>query len=136
MIESPRDRLPILDESALTAEQREVYDRIASGPRGAVQGPLRVWLQSPEMADRAQALGQYARYDSALPAVLSELAILVAARIWSARMEWAHHAPLARAAGLSPSTIEAIAGPDGPSLTTPTRPRCWPMPWNSTATAT
>lgn len=93
MIESPRDRLPILDESALTAEQREVYDRIASGPRGAVQGPLRVWLQSPEMADRAQALGQYARYDSALPAVLSELAILVAARIWSARMEWAHHAP-------------------------------------------
>ena len=41
----------------IAPEQRRVHDKIVSGPRGAVQGPLRVWLQSAEMADRAQALG-------------------------------------------------------------------------------
>ena len=85
-------RLPELDEAALTAHQQKVFDDIASGPRGNVYGPLRVWLQSPGLAETAQALGQYARYDSALPEHLSELAILVTARYWSSGFEWSHHA--------------------------------------------
>ncbi|MFZ3581805.1 carboxymuconolactone decarboxylase family protein [Loktanella sp. DJP18] len=102
-------RLPVLDEAALTAPQQRVFDAIASGPRGTVVGPLRVWLQSPGLAETAQALGQYARYDSVLPEHLSELAILVTARFWSSGFEWAHHAPIASAAGIAPAAISAIA---------------------------
>ncbi len=104
----PSGRLPVLDESRMTAEQRRVFDLIASGPRAEVVGPLRVWLSSPAMAERAQALGQYARYDSVLPRHLSELAILVTARIWSSGFEWSHHAPIAQGAGVPAEAIGAV----------------------------
>jgi 4-carboxymuconolactone decarboxylase len=103
-----KSRHPQLDEAALTPDQRAVFDAIASGPRGTVVGPLRVWLQSPGLAARAQALGQYARFDSLLPPELSELAILVTARVWSSGFEWAHHAPIAIAAGIPAEVVEAI----------------------------
>lgn len=102
-------RHPFLDETALTPAQQEVFDAIASGPRGIVEGPLRVWVQSPGLAAKAQALGQYARYDSVLPHHLSELAILVTGRYWSSGFEWAVHAPIALAAGVPESAIESIA---------------------------
>mgnify|MGYP002628279317 CR=1 FL=1 len=101
-------RLPQLDEAALSKMQRQVFDAIASGPRGTVVGPLRVWLQSPGLAERAQALGQYARYDSLLPTHLSELAILVTARVWSSGFEWTHHAPIALSAGVPVQAVTAI----------------------------
>ena len=101
-------RHPDLDENALTPEQKTVYDAIASGPRGTVVGPLRVWVQSPGLAATAQALGQYARYDSVLPHHLSELAILVTARYWSSGFEWTHHAPIAQTAGVPELAIKAI----------------------------
>jgi len=102
-------RFPDLDETALTPEQAAVRDAIRSGPRGEIAGPLRVWLTSPGLARTAQALGRYARYDSSLPKHLSELAILVTGRVWSAGFEWAHHAPIAREAGVPGAAIEAIA---------------------------
>ena len=102
-------RLPELDESALSTDQQKIFDAIASGPRGTVAGPLRVWLQSPELAACAQKLGQYARYDSVLSENLSELAILVTARYWSSGFEWAHHAPIALQAGVPKMAVEAIA---------------------------
>ena len=102
-------RHPKLDESALSADQQVVHEEIVSGPRGAVVGPLRVWLQSPGLAKQAQALGQYARYDSVLPQVLSELAILVTARYWSSGFEWAHHVPIALDAGLPSDAVDAIS---------------------------
>lgn len=110
------ERYPELDEDGLGSRQREVFERIAAGPRGAVAGPLRVWLHSPELADRAQALGQFARYGSSLPAELSELAILVTARIWSSGFEWSHHAPIALRVGLPPEVVEAIGRAEVPAL--------------------
>jgi len=76
------------DRERVSERQREVYEAIRSGPRGQVRGPLAVWLRRPELADRAQALGHYCRYDTLLPPRLSELAILTVARIWgsTARM--------------------------------------------------
>lgn len=114
-------RFPDIEEDKLTPSQREVYDRIVSGPRGQVVGPLRVWLNSPDLADRAQALGQFARYDSALPPILSELAILVTARIWSSGFEWTHHAPIAAKAGLPAQVIDAIGQGRRPDLDDPTQ---------------
>lgn len=102
-------RLPDAEAGPLTDRQREVIERIRSGPRGAVQGPLRVWVHSPELADRAQALGAFVRFDSSLTPIQSELAILVTARFWSSGFEWAHHAPIAAREGLPDPVIEAIA---------------------------
>ena len=57
-------RLPDLDPSTLTPDQRRVYEAILAGPRGVIHGPFQAWLASPDLADRAQKLGQYARFDS------------------------------------------------------------------------
>lgn len=101
-------RLETPDTKTLSTEQQEVYDEIAAGPRGGVHGPLGVWLWRPALADRAQALGRYCRYDSSLPARLSELAILSTARHWSAEFEWLHHKQPALDAGLDPQIVESI----------------------------
>ncbi|MBM1277773.1 carboxymuconolactone decarboxylase family protein [Ponticoccus sp. SC6-36] len=108
--------MPDAEAGPLTDRQREVIDRIRNGPRGAVQGPLRVWVHSPELADRAQALGAFVRFDSSLTPIQSELAILVTARIWSSGFEWAHHAPIAAREGLPDAVIDAIAQGRQPSF--------------------
>ncbi len=109
-------RYPGPAPDALTPAQAEQAAVIAAGPRGEVVGPLRVWLTHPALAASAQRLGQYARYDSSLPPVLSELAILVTARIWSSGFEWAQHAPIAAAAGHGATVIAAIAAGRVPDL--------------------
>ncbi|MBO0683434.1 MAG: carboxymuconolactone decarboxylase family protein [Candidatus Dormibacteraeota bacterium] len=109
-------RLPNLLPEALDPEQRRVYDAIAAGPRGAVQGPLRVWLHSAAFADRAQALGEFCRFGTSLPRRLSELAILVAGGSWQAGFEWAAHAPAAVEAGIDPRAVEAIRTGRTPEL--------------------
>ena len=101
-------RIAPLDPATLTDDQRPVYDAIVAGPRGRVEGPLRVWLESPALADRAQALGAFCRYDSSLPPRLSELAIIVTGAFWRAGFEFFIHAPLAEKAGIPAVAIEAI----------------------------
>ncbi len=94
-----------------------MYDAIASGPRKGVRGPLAVWLHRPQLANHAQALGRYCRYDSSLPPRLSELAILLLGRHWLAEYEWAAHKPFALEAGISPQVIEAIRDGRQPDFT-------------------
>ena len=112
-------RMPTVEESTLSPAQRRVWDEIVNGPRGEVAGPLKVWLQSAELADRAQALGAFARYGTSLPPHLSELAILITARLWSAEFEWNQHAPIALAAGIPPEVIDAIGQAEVPVLSDP-----------------
>ncbi len=88
--------------------QKEIHNTIANGPRGQVRGPLALWLHRPELAAKAQDLGRYCRYESSLAPLLSELAILVTARHWSAEFEWQAHKPFALQAGVSLDIIEAI----------------------------
>jgi 4-carboxymuconolactone decarboxylase len=109
-------RPPELHEAELTPEQRIVFEKIRSGPRGLVQGPLRVWIQSPQLAERAQALGAYCRYGTRLPGRLSELAILTVGAHWRSGFEWHVHAPIALAAGLSSDAVEAIRTGAAPSF--------------------
>ncbi len=101
-------RPPVLDETNLTAEQRVIFDIIRSGPRGVVEGPLRVWLQSPALADPAQRLGAFCRYGTRLEPRLSELAIITVGAYWQAGFEWYVHATIAARAGISGDVIEAI----------------------------
>ncbi len=113
----PRIHPPV--PSQLDAAQRKVYDDIVAGPRGEVVGPLGVWLRRPELADRAQRLGAYARYGTSLPPVLSELAILVVARTWGSEFEWLVHKPIALAAGVPADAVEAIRSGRTPLLEDP-----------------
>jgi len=109
-------RFPDIDFATLDEEQERVYRAIVSGPRGRVEGPLRVWLASPGFAERAQALGAFCRFHSSLPPRLSELAILVVGAYWRAGFEWFAHAPIALAAGLDPAAVEAIRRGEDPAL--------------------
>jgi 4-carboxymuconolactone decarboxylase len=103
-----------IDENSLTPEQKRVHDEILSGPRGIVEGPLRVWLMNPGLADRAQALGAYCRYGTALRPELSEMAIIMVGAHWRAGFEWAVHAPIAAKAGVPADVIEAIRRGEAP----------------------
>ena len=109
-------RLPDLDPAKLDPEQKRIHDEIVSGPRGKVEGPLRVWLTSPGLADRAQALGAFCRYGTSLEARLSELAILVTGAYWRAGFEWHVHAPIAIEAGLDKAAVAAIKAGGAPAL--------------------
>ena len=104
------DRLPPIADAALTEAQRRVRDALVRGRRGALFGPFVAMLRSPELTDRAQRLGEYLRYDSAIPARLRELAILVTARHFRQAYEWHVHAPEALASGLSSSLLAELGG--------------------------
>jgi 4-carboxymuconolactone decarboxylase len=101
-------RLSPPDFEQLSVAQRNVYEAIVSGPRGRVRGPLAIWLHRPELANRAQALGQYCRYGSSLEQRLSELAILTMGALWKAEFEWWVHYPIALKAGVSEAVADAI----------------------------
>jgi 4-carboxymuconolactone decarboxylase len=101
-------RVPLLEPAQMSPEQKRIHDVIASGPRGQVRGPLAVWLHRPAMAERAQALGQYCRYETSLPTRLSEWAILIMARHWRSEYEWWAHKPLAIKAGVTEQMIDAL----------------------------
>ena len=110
-------RLAPLDLNNLTAEQSEVATAIMAGPRGGLRGPFEAWLRSPLLADRAQKLGEYCRFNSSLPKDLSELAIILAGKHWKSQYEFWAHARLAREAGLSAEVIEAVRLGDAPPFT-------------------
>ncbi|MBT8098195.1 MAG: carboxymuconolactone decarboxylase family protein [Gammaproteobacteria bacterium] len=96
------------DAGTLSDRQRAVYEKIVAGKRGQLAGPFRVALYSPELADRWQALGEFLRYDSSLPPMLSELAIIMTGRYWNAQVEWLIHASVAAEVGIARDVIEAI----------------------------
>ena len=102
-------RIEMLKPESMSPAQRHVYDSAVAGRRGYFPAPVNVWLRSPELADRAQKLGEFARYQTSLPPRLSELAILMTARFWTAHYEWWAHKPCAMEAGLSAALIQDIA---------------------------
>jgi 4-carboxymuconolactone decarboxylase len=108
-------RLPALNMDELSERQRELAARIA-GKRGQVRGPFLVWLQSPELCDRVEALGAFVRYDCSLSEKLREFSILITARFWDAQHSWNAHIDKAVAAGMSIDTLSAIASHQAPQF--------------------
>ncbi|MES2414756.1 MAG: carboxymuconolactone decarboxylase family protein [Pseudomonadota bacterium] len=109
-------RVPDLAPTEQTPEQAKIFNEIA-GPRGGVvRGPFAIWLRNPEVADKANQLGNALRVNGKLDKRLFELAILVVARAWTAQYEWFAHAEAALAAGLEASTIEALQQGREPAL--------------------
>ncbi|CAB3756923.1 carboxymuconolactone decarboxylase family protein [Paraburkholderia humisilvae] len=101
-------RLPEFQTATATDEQKTILNEILSGPRGNLNGPFLGWIFSPQLAQHAQRLGAFCRYQTGLPLRLSELAILVTAARWRAQAEWHIHYPIAMQAGLPADIAEAI----------------------------
>ncbi|WP_316179054.1 MULTISPECIES: carboxymuconolactone decarboxylase family protein [unclassified Bradyrhizobium] len=112
-------RLKLLSPGEMSADQRQTYDESIASKRGAPPPPMMAWLNSPEMARHATRLGAFLRYDTVFPADLSEIAILVTARHWTAHYEWYAHKRLALAGGLDVKIIEAIRDRRTPEFSDP-----------------
>jgi 4-carboxymuconolactone decarboxylase len=101
----------VLDEGALTAEQRALLGSIRSGPRGGsvnIRGPFAVFMHAPAFGELAQKLGGHCRFNTSVDPRLSEFAILCTAKLWRAQYEWYAHVPQAERAGVKPATIRDI----------------------------
>lgn len=119
---SNEDRLPPIPPEQLTAAQREAVAELVSGPRGQLRGPFIPMLRSPEFLRRAQKLGEYLRFDNALPTRVKEFIILVIAARFKQAYEWHVHCPLAIKAGVPAETARALAAGEEPAaLTHPER---------------
>jgi 4-carboxymuconolactone decarboxylase len=111
-------RFPPLTADQLTAEQKAWADSITAPPRNGnfANPPYRAYIRAPELAKRVIPLSDYLRWHTSLPPRLSELAILIAARHWTAQYEWYAHYPLAIKGGLDPRIVADVAAgnrPDG-----------------------
>jgi len=103
-----RMRVPRLAVEQMTPRQQEVHDKII-GRRGQANGPYPVWLHSPELCERAEALSAYLRFECSLPLKLREFSILITARFWDAQYPWIAHAEKAVAEGIDRSIVDALA---------------------------
>ncbi len=107
-MKAPVDRLPPLPQAQWDEAQAIAAQEVINGPRQGLIAPFVPLLRSPELMTHAQRMGEYLRYRSALTLRLSELVILINARLWHQPVEWAIHAPIAQQAGLALAIIEAI----------------------------
>ncbi len=97
----------------LTDEQKAFVRSVLGGPRRGIDGSLGVMISSPTFADLMQKTIAYARFAgrtgySSVPPRLSELAIIMGARAWTAQYAWYVHRRAAVSAGLHPGVVEAI----------------------------
>jgi 4-carboxymuconolactone decarboxylase len=106
--EETRMRLKLLSPGEMTPEQKQTYDEAIAGKRGSAPAPMMAWLNSPQVARHATRLGEELRFNTMFPAKLSEIAILVTARHFTAHYEWWAHKRLALKGGMDPKIIEAI----------------------------
>lgn len=113
----PRISFPSPDIMSL--EQRHVYDKVVSGPRGKIEGPLRAALHNAELADRWQALGVLLRYNTTLSPRLSEIAILVTGRACQSPFEWYAHRRESEKIGIEQDVLEALLAQTEPPFRSP-----------------
>ena len=104
-------RFPPLKPEELTPAQKAWAEELAAPPRNGkiTNPPFRAYIRSPDLAPKLTALAEYLRWHTSLPPRLSELAILITARQWTAQYEWYAHYPHAIEGGLDPKVAAAIA---------------------------
>jgi len=109
---------------AMTADQKAFVKSVLSGPRGDISGSLGVMMVSPVFADLAQKTIAYSRFAgrdgySVVPPKLTELAIIMGARAWTAHYAWYVHRRAAERAGLPEDVITAVRDGRRPAAMTP-----------------
>ena len=109
MTVAAQDRLPPIPAEKMTPEQRKAAEEFRAARNADVSGPFMPLLRSPEVMNRARAMGDYLRFKSVFPPRLSEFAILITARQWTQNYEWDAHYPLALKGGLREDIARAVA---------------------------
>jgi 4-carboxymuconolactone decarboxylase len=82
-----------------------------------IGGPFAIWLRTPDIARRVNALSERLRKNSGFEKRLVELIVLVNTRHWKAHYAWSTHAEQALECGLSAAVIEAIRSGTPPPFT-------------------
>ena len=100
-------RLPEIDPTNLSPEQRAIYDRLIR-ERGHMRGPFAVWLRNAELCENTLKLQEMFASRVKLERRLLELMILVAARQSTAQYAWFIHEPHALKFGIAPEVVQAI----------------------------
>lgn len=101
-------RVPPLRDDEMDAEQLAIAAEIGGSRRGVIGGPFAIWLRTPEIALRVNALSDRLRKNSAFEKRLVELIVLINTRHWKAQYAWSTHAEQALECGLTAEVIEAI----------------------------
>jgi 4-carboxymuconolactone decarboxylase len=96
-----------------------VYQPLRPQADGSLGGPFNAWLRTPDVGRLLVQLGAALRFRTTLSPRLTELAILVVAREWTAQYEWYAHARLAEQAGVPVTVIDAIRRRDRPAFERP-----------------
>jgi 4-carboxymuconolactone decarboxylase len=104
-----QERMPPIPPERMTEAQKKAVDEFRAARNADVGGPFAPLLRSPEVMNRARAMGDYLRFKSVLPPRLSEFAILITARQWTQNYEWDAHNRIALQAGLSQEIVTALA---------------------------
>jgi 4-carboxymuconolactone decarboxylase len=104
-----QDRMPPIPENKQTEAQKKVSAEFLARRKTPIFGPFVPLLRSPELALRANAMGEYIRYGDSLPQRLNEFIILITARDYTQEYEWYAHYPPAIKAGLNPEIAKAVA---------------------------
>jgi 4-carboxymuconolactone decarboxylase len=123
-------RLPLLEPEALSAQQKELYDRIiatwgafghsahfdVTTEDGRLIGPFNPMLYSPAISSRLLDLLDTEENDTSLSTRVREVTILAVGAVWGTDYELYAHKAAAGKAGLSENQIATLAGgelPDG-----------------------
>ena len=101
-------RFTQLTLDTVAPEARDLAGDILKISSVGLAGPYNVMLRSPVFADRMKKLLDYLRWNSSIPMRLSELAILIQARIWTSQVEWHAHYPIALREGLPAHVADDI----------------------------
>lgn len=99
--------MPALE--TLDDAQRSAAQALIDGPRQGIFGPFIPLIRSPALMDRLARVGEFLRFEAALPSIVNELVTVLVARHTGNQFEWHMHVPRAQAAGVDPRTIAAIA---------------------------
>lgn len=98
---------PVTGKEQVSREDHAIVDSIIAS-RGAVQGPFKMILHCPKLAERVGHLGAYVRFEGKLDKRVRVLAAMTAARELDAVYVWGAQSGSARKQGVPEATITAI----------------------------
>jgi 4-carboxymuconolactone decarboxylase len=102
-------RIDEVKREALNPRQQQLYDDIMrTRPRATLSGPFSVLIHRPDIAEPTDLLANCFRVNPKLDKRLIELITLLMCRAATVKYAWSVHEPLARQAGLTAATIDAI----------------------------
>lgn len=101
-------RLEYIDLGSAEAEARRAAESVKLSRGGDLPNLYHIMLHSPPVTEAWLHLGTAIRYRTEIDGRLRELAICAVAKATGSAYEWAQHAHLARAAGVTGKQLDAL----------------------------